>query len=121
MLETHPDRTIIHTPKHTILVGETTLILGGEINKTKAKTRDATTIIPTTMLLTNIPHRDHINTHLITLLNLHTKTNMTTLNHPISTHHHQPKIDSPKLRLYLKTYVRKSKTTECLRMKCEPI
>lgn len=77
MLETHPDRPMIHTPKLTILVGETTLILGGETNKTKAKTKDATTTIPTTMQLTNIPHRNSINTHLITLLN-----------HLTSTHHH---------------------------------
>ena len=110
MLETHLDKSMIHTPKLTTLDGEITLILGGETNKTKAKIRDATITIPTTMQLSNIPHRDPIITHLITLLN-----------HLISTHHHQPRIDFPKLRLYLKTYAKKSKTTECSRMKCEPI
>ena len=109
MLVTHQGKFMIHTPKFTMLDGETTLTLGGKISKTKAKTRDATTTIPTTMQLTNIPHRDPINTHLITTFNLLT-----------STHHHQLKIDFPELRLYLKTYVKKSKTPECSRMKCEP-
>ncbi|KAL4350556.1 hypothetical protein AHAS_Ahas10G0153800 [Arachis hypogaea] len=90
-----------------------------EINKIKAKIRDVTT--PTIMQLTNIPHRDHINTHPTVPLNIHIKTKMALLTPPTSIHHHHPKIDSPELRLYLKAYARKSKTTECSRMKCELI
>ncbi|KAL4315902.1 hypothetical protein AHAS_Ahas15G0231500 [Arachis hypogaea] len=108
---------MIHTPKLIILVGGTTQTLDREINKIKAKIRDVTT--PTTMQLTNIPHRDHISTHLITHLNIHTKAKMALLTPPISTHHH-PKIDSQGLRLYLKAYVRKFKTVRCSERKCDP-
>ena len=117
-LETHPGRPMIHTPKPTTLVGGITQTLGGEINKIKAKIRDVTT--PTTMQLTNIPHRDHINTHLTTHLNIHTKAKMALLIPPISTHHHGKK-DYQGLRLYLKAYVRKSKITRCSKRRCELI
>ena len=117
-LEIHLGRTMTHTPRLTILVGGTTQTLGGKINKTKAKIRDATT--PTTMQLTNIPHRDHINTHLTTHLNIHTKAKMALLIPPISTHHHRKK-DYQGLRLYLKAYVRKSKIIRCSKRRCELI
>ncbi|KAL4276208.1 hypothetical protein AHAS_Ahas20G0184200 [Arachis hypogaea] len=54
-LEIHLGSTMTHTPKHIIPVGGTTQTLGGETNRIKAKIRDATT--PTTMQLTNTPHR----------------------------------------------------------------
>ena len=117
-LEIHLGRPMIHTPKLIILVGGTTQTLGGETNRIKAKIRDVTT--PTTMQLTNIPHRDHISTHLTTHLNIYTKAKMALLIPPISTHHHQKK-DYQGLRLYLKAYVRKSKITRCSRRRCEPI
>ncbi|KAL4306594.1 hypothetical protein AHAS_Ahas16G0193900 [Arachis hypogaea] len=109
---------MIHTPKLTILVGGTTQTLGREINKIKAKIRDATT--PTTMQLTNIPHRDHISTHLTTPLNIHTKTKMGILIPPTPTHYH-PKIDSQGLRPYLNEYAKKSRTVKCSERKCGPI
>ena len=118
MLETHLDKSMTHTPKPTTLDGEITPTLDGKINKTKAKMRDATTT--TTMQLTNIPHRDHISTHLTTHLNIHTKAKMALLIPPILTHHHRKK-DYQGLRLYLKAYVRKSKITRCSRRRCELI
>ncbi|KAL4276302.1 hypothetical protein AHAS_Ahas20G0193600 [Arachis hypogaea] len=116
-LEIHLGRTMTHTPKRIILAGGTTQTLGGEINKTKAKIRDATT--PTTMQLTNIPHRDHISTHLTTHLNIHTKAKIALLIPPISTLHHRKK-DYQGLRLYLKAYARKSKIVRCSERKCDP-
>ena len=76
MLETYLDKSMIHTPKLTTLDGEITPTLDRETNKTKGKIRDATTSIPTTMQLINIPHRDPTNIYLTTLLN-----------HLISTHY----------------------------------
>ena len=118
MWEIHLDKSMIHTPKLTTLDRGIIPSLDGEINKTKGKIRDATT--PITMQPTNIPHRDHISTHLITHLNIHTKAKMALLTPPISTHHH-PKIDSQGLRLYLKAYVRNSKRTRCSRKRFELI
>ena len=77
MLETHLDKSMIHTPKLITLDGEINPNLDGEINKTKGKIRDATTSTPTTMQLIKTPHRDITNIHLTNLLN-----------HLISTHHH---------------------------------
>ncbi|KAL4276440.1 hypothetical protein AHAS_Ahas20G0207400 [Arachis hypogaea] len=117
-LETHLGRPMIHTQKFIILVGETTQTLDGKINKIKAKIRDVTT--PTTMWLTNIPHRDYISTHLTTPLNIHIKIKMAILIPPTPTHHH-PKIDSQGLRLYLNAYAKKFKTVKYFERKCGPI
>ena len=114
----HLGRIMTHTPKRIILVGGNTQTLGGKINKIKAKIRDVTTT--TTMQLTNIPHRDHINTTLTTPLHIHTKTKITLLIHPIPTHHHLM-TDSQGLRNYLKAYARRFKIKRCSRRRCEPI
>ena len=117
-LETRPGKPMIHTPKPTTLDGGMTQNLGGETNKIKTKIRDVTT--PTTMQLTNIPHRDHINTTLTTPLHIHTKTRITKLTPPLSTHPHL-KIDSPKLRLCLKAYAKRFKITRFSKRRCELI
>ena len=114
----HLGKTMIYTLRPITLDGGITQTLGGKINKIKAKIRAATT--PTTMQLTNIPHRDHISTHLTTPLNIHIKTKMAILIPPTPTHHH-PKIDSQGLRPYLKAYVRNSKRTRCSNRRCELI
>ncbi|KAL4315439.1 hypothetical protein AHAS_Ahas15G0185200 [Arachis hypogaea] len=72
------------------------------------------------MQLTNIPHRDHINTTLTTPLHIHTKTKITQPTNPLSTHHHL-KIDSLELRPYLRAYAKRFKTVRHSAKKCSPI
>ena len=114
-LEIHLGRPMIHTPKLIILVGGTTQTLGGEINKIKAKIRDATT--PTTMQLTSNSHRGHLNTPTTTLLHTPIKTKTAHLLRIT----HQLMTSSLRLKPYLKEYAKRFKKIRCSKRRCEPI
>ena len=111
----HQGKTMIHTLRPTILDGETTQTLGGEVSKIKTKTRDVTT--PTTMQLTNNSHRGHLNTPTTTLLHTPIKTktaHLLRINHQLMT-------SSLRLKPYLKEYAKRFKKIRCSKRRCEPI